>query len=207
MQRFLSTPLFRAHRDKSRTKLVCEASASAQVSRRKGPMHRSFCKKSLINDGAPKPAGRGARGRGVPENRDSQARRVVRSHTHGEPILPPNFRRRVAGVPPVRREALRVGSPQFQSAVVKTPCSLNFGKTFSRITRNVEASPAGGGGWAGARETRASAPHRASSVGIRALGWRRVPAQAAAADSEQPGTGCCDMLNDRLKFSSWSMCP
>ena len=44
----------------------------------------------------------------MPENRDSQARRVVRSHTHGEPILPPNFRRRVAGVPPVRREALRV---------------------------------------------------------------------------------------------------
>ena len=57
----------------------------------------------------------------MPENRDSQARRVVRSHTHSEPILPPNFRRRVAGVPPVRREALRVGSPQFQSADVKTP--------------------------------------------------------------------------------------
>ena len=63
----------------------------------------------------------------MPENRDSQARRVVRSHTHGEPFLPPNFRRRVAGVPPVRREALRVGSPQFQSADVKTPGSLNFG--------------------------------------------------------------------------------
>jgi hypothetical protein len=27
----------------------------------------------------------------------------------GEPIIPPNFRRRAAGVPPVRREALRVG--------------------------------------------------------------------------------------------------
>ena len=63
----------------------------------------------------------------MPENRDSQARRVVGSHTHGEPILPPNFRRRVAGVPPVRREALRVGFPQFQSADVKTPGSLNFG--------------------------------------------------------------------------------
>ena len=71
----------------------------------------------------------------MPENRDSQARRVVRSHTHGEPILPPNFRRRVAGVPPVRREALRVGSPQFQSADVKTPGSLSFiRKKFSRIS-------------------------------------------------------------------------
>ena len=58
----------------------------------------------------------------MPENRDSQARRVVRSHTHGEPILPPNFRRRVAGVPPVRREALRVGCGfSFSRADVKTP--------------------------------------------------------------------------------------
>ena len=122
VQRFLSTPLFRAHRDKSRTKLVCEASALVRASRRKRPMHRSFCKKSLPYAGAPKPAGRGARGRGVPENRDSQARRVVRSHTHGEPILPPNFRRRVAGVPPVRREALRVGCGfSFSRADVKTP--------------------------------------------------------------------------------------
>ena len=58
----------------------------------------------------------------MPENRDSQARRVVRSHTHSEPILPPNFRRRVAGVPPVRREALRVGCGfSFSRADVKTP--------------------------------------------------------------------------------------
>ena len=63
MQRFLSTPLFRAHRDKSRTKLVCEASALVQASRRKRPIYRSFCKKSLLFANAPKPAGRGARGR------------------------------------------------------------------------------------------------------------------------------------------------
>ena len=53
--------------------------------------------------------------------------RTARHPVCGEPFLPPNFRRRVAGVPPVRREALRVGSPQFQSADVKTPGSLNFG--------------------------------------------------------------------------------
>ena len=64
----------------------------------------------------------------MPENRDSQARRVVRSHTHGEPILPPNFRRRVAGVPPVRRESLRVGFLSFSRADVKTP---EFGGSFS----------------------------------------------------------------------------
>ena len=34
--------------------------------------------------------------------------RTARHPVCGEPILPPNFRRRVAGVPPVRREALRV---------------------------------------------------------------------------------------------------
>ena len=32
--------------------------------------------------------------------------RTARHPVCGEPILPPNFRRRVAGVPPVRREAL-----------------------------------------------------------------------------------------------------
>ena len=58
----------------------------------------------------------------MPENRDSQARRVVRSHTHGEPFLPPNFRRRVAGVPPpVRREALlRVTALGFSVSVGPT---------------------------------------------------------------------------------------
>ena len=40
----------------------------------------------------------------------------------GEPILPPSFWRRVAGVPPVRREALRVGCGfSFSRADVKTP--------------------------------------------------------------------------------------
>ena len=122
MQRFLSTPLFRAHLDKSRTKLVCEASALVQTSRRKRPIYRSFCKKITYKRWRTE-AGRPRREEtGVPENRDSQARRVVRSHTHGEPILPPNFRRRVAGVPPVRREALRVGCGfSFSRADVKTP--------------------------------------------------------------------------------------
>ena len=122
MQRFLSTPLFRAHRDKSRTKLNLAASALVRASRRKRPMHRSFCKK-ITSIRWRTEAGRPRREEtGVPENRDSQARRVVRSHTHSEPILPPNFRRRVAGVPPVRREALRVGCGfSFSRADVKTP--------------------------------------------------------------------------------------
>ena len=38
------------------------------------------------------------------------------------------------------------------------------------LQAGLEASPAGGGGWAGARETQTSAPHRASSVGIGAQG-------------------------------------
>ena len=41
--------------------------------------------------------------------------RTARHPVCGEPFLPPNFRRRVAGVPPVRREALRVVRFQFQS--------------------------------------------------------------------------------------------
>ena len=39
--------------------------------------------------------------------------RTARHPVCGEPILPPNFRRRVAGVPAVRREALRVGFLNF----------------------------------------------------------------------------------------------
>ena len=110
---FPEHPAFSGASGQKSNKASMAASALVQASRRKRPIYRSFCKKSLLYAGAPKPAGRGARGRGVPENRDSQARRVVRSHTHGEPILPPNFRRRVAGVPPVRREALRVGFCSF----------------------------------------------------------------------------------------------
>ena len=40
--------------------------------------------------------------------------RTARHPVCGEPFLPPNFRRRVAGVPPVRREALRVSFLQFK---------------------------------------------------------------------------------------------
>ena len=48
--------------------------------------------------------------------------RTARHPVCGEPFLPPNFRRRVAGVPPVRREALRVGCGfSFSRADVKTP--------------------------------------------------------------------------------------
>ena len=50
------------------------------------------------------------------------------------------------------------------------------------LQAGLEASPAGGGGWAGARETQTSAPHRASSVGIGAQGGRVLAGSSLARD-------------------------
>jgi hypothetical protein len=71
------------------------------------------------------------------------------------------------------------------------------------IQAGLEASPARGGGWAGARETQTTAPHRASSVGIGAQGV----GECLRRQQSGTGTGYCEMLNDRLQFSWCSMCP
>ncbi len=57
------------------------------------------------------------------------------------------------------------------------------------IQAGLEASPAGGGGWAGARETQTSAPHRARSVGIGAQGGG-----GECLRRQQSGTGPRDIV-------------
>ena len=61
------------------------------------------------NAPAPPRAGRTARRFGAP-----LTPRLARRPLCGEPLLPPTFRRRVAGVPPVRRGALRSFNADFQ---------------------------------------------------------------------------------------------
>ncbi len=60
------------------------------------------CLSRPCNAPAPPRAGRTARRFGAP-----LTPRLARRPLCGEPLLPPTFRRRVAGVPPVRRGALR----------------------------------------------------------------------------------------------------
>ena len=67
-----------------------------------------------------------------------------------------------------------------------------------KIQAGLEASPAGGGGWAGARETQTLAPHRASSVGIGAQGG----ASACAGSSLARDIVRCLMIRVRVAFNS-----
>jgi hypothetical protein len=84
-----------------------------------------------------------------------------------------------------------VQSRQFHAKFV----CLFFHVKFSTILASIvqagpEASPAGGGGWAGARETQTSAPHRASSVGIGAQGGGGASACAGSSLVNSAGAQC-----------------